>query len=50
MVVDDSTFGLALMHAHKDIPLNLEEILNHFASLHPRRMRMANLLDDDNSA
>ncbi|XP_068703325.1 52 kDa repressor of the inhibitor of the protein kinase-like [Montipora foliosa] len=39
--------GLALMHAHRDIPLDLDEIINLFASLHPRRMRMANILCSD---
>ena len=27
--------GLALMHAHRDIPLNLDEIIDLFAALHP---------------
>lgn len=28
--------GLAIMHAHRDIPLDLDEIIDLFASLHPR--------------
>ena len=28
--------GLTIMHAHRDIPLDLDEIINLFASLHPR--------------
>ena len=36
--------GLALMHAHRDIALNLDEIIDLLASLHPRRKRMANSL------
>ena len=39
--------GLALMHGHRDIALDLDEIINLFASLHPRRMRMANILCSD---
>ena len=39
--------GLALMHAHRDIPLNLDEIIDLFATLHPRRMRLADILFDD---
>ena len=39
--------GLALMHAHKSLPLDLNQIIDLFASLHPRRMRMANILDSD---
>ena len=39
--------GLALMHAHRDIALDLDEIINLFTSLHPRRMRMANILCSD---
>ena len=36
--------GLALMHAHRDIALNLDEIIDLLAFLHPRRKRMANSL------
>ena len=36
--------GLALMHAHRDIALNLDEIIDLLASLRPRRKRMANSL------
>lgn len=41
--------GLALMHAHREIPLDLDQLIDKFALLHPRRMRMANILDEDNS-
>jgi hypothetical protein len=34
------------MHAHVDVNLNLGEIIDLFANLHPRRMRMANILQD----
>ena len=36
--------GLALMHIHYAMDLNLEEIINSFAKQHPRRM-VLNLLD-----
>ena len=41
--------GLTLMHAHKAISLDYEKIIDLFATLHPRRMRMVHILcsDDD---
>ena len=39
--------GLAIMHAHRDILSDLDEIIDLFAFLHPRRMRMANILCSD---
>ena len=39
--------GLALMHAHREIPLDLDEIIDSFARKHPRRMRMVNILCGD---
>ena len=39
--------GLAIMHALRTTPLDLDEIIDLFASLHPRRMRMANILCSD---
>ena len=39
--------GLALVHAHRDIALDLDEIINLLASLHPRWMRMASILCSD---
>ena len=39
--------GLALMYSHRDINLDLEKIVDLFANLHPRRMRMANILQDE---
>ena len=41
--------GLALMHAHREIALDLDEIIDLFASKHPRRTRMANILCSDDS-
>ena len=39
--------GLALMHTHREIPLDLEQILHLLAFLHSRRMRMVHILRDD---
>lgn len=39
--------GLALMHTHREMELNLEEIIDLFATRHPRRMKMVNILCSD---
>lgn len=38
--------GLALMHAHRGMELDLEQIIDLFANLHPRRMRMENIVNE----
>lgn len=43
-MVQDRLNGLALMHAHRDMKFDLEKLIDLFANLHPRRMRMENLL------
>ena len=44
----DRLNGLALMHAHRNtIPLDYEKIIDLFATLHPRRMRMAHIICSD---
>ena len=45
-MVQDRLNGLALMHAHREMELDLEQIIDLFANLHPRRMRMENLLNE----
>ena len=45
-MVQDRLNGLALMHARREMELDLEQIINFFANLHPRRMRMENILND----
>ena len=42
-MVQDRLNGLALMHAHREMELDLEKIIDLFANLHPRRMRMENI-------
>ena len=44
-MVQDRLNGLALMHAHREMELDLEQIIDLFANLHPRRMRMENILN-----
>lgn len=39
--------GLALMNVHSDISLDINELIDVFASRHPRRMKLTNILDDD---
>ncbi|XP_066029066.1 52 kDa repressor of the inhibitor of the protein kinase-like [Pocillopora verrucosa] len=43
-MTQDRLNGMALMHAHRDMDFDLECIIDLFAELHPRRMRMANIL------
>ena len=41
--------GLALMHSHRDMNFDMNSIVDLFANLHPRRMRMANILQEGES-
>ena len=45
-MVQDRLNGLALMHAHREMELDLEQNIHLFANLHPRRMRMENILNE----
>ena len=36
--------GLALMYTHKEMELDLAKIIDFFPHLHPRRMRLGNIL------
>ena len=36
--------GLALMHIHYDIQLDVDEIINRFARISPRRMALENIV------
>ena len=38
--------GLALMHSHRDMNFAMNSIVDLFANLQPRRMRMANILQE----
>ena len=39
--------GLALMNFHYSMDIDLEDVLNTFARMHPRRMALTNILDFD---
>ena len=41
----DRLNGLALLHTHRHMSLNIEELVDKFASEQPRRMRLYNILD-----
>ena len=38
--------GLALLHIHYNMEIDLDEIIRRFARLHPRRMELANILSE----
>eukprot|EP00112_Aurelia_sp_Birch-Aquarium-sp1_P013364 Seg2834.3 transcript_id=Seg2834.3/GoldUCD/mRNA.D3Y31 product="52 kDa repressor of the inhibitor of the protein kinase" protein_id=Seg2834.3/GoldUCD/D3Y31 len=39
--------GLALLHIHREMNLNIEKLINMFASQYPRRMEMRDILNSD---
>ena len=39
--------GLALLSIHRDIDLNMDDIINRFARKNERRMSLINILDTD---
>ena len=41
--------ALALLHVHREIHLDVEEIINRFAVRHPRRMKLLDILNTDPS-
>ena len=41
--------GLALLHIHREIDLDVHEVIDRFAIRHPRRMKLINILDSDPS-
>ena len=41
----DRLTGLALLHIH-DIPIDIDQVIEEFAMLHPRRMKLTNILND----
>ena len=40
----DRLTSLALMHIHKDIPINSEQLIEDFAIQHPRSLKVRNIL------
>ena len=39
--------GLALMHVHRHMNFNIDEIIDNFARAYPRRMRFLNVVSSD---
>ena len=39
--------GLAMMHIHQDIQLDVDRLVNRFALMHPRRMLLKDILSDE---
>ena len=39
--------GLAALHSHCDIRINVDAIIDKFARMHPRRLEMINILCTD---
>ena len=38
--------GLTLLHIHRDIPLEISDVIDEFARRHPRRLKLSNILVD----
>ena len=47
MMANERLTDLALLHIHRDIPVDTAAIINEFAQRHPRRLEMANTLSSD---
>jgi len=43
----DRLTSLALMHIHRDMPINTEQLIEDFAIQHPRRLKLRNILDSN---
>ena len=41
---DERLSSLALLHVHRDIDINVEDIMDEFNRRHPRRLQLANIL------
>jgi len=41
---ENSLASLALMHIHYDMQIDLEEVVELFATMHPRMVELSNLL------
>ena len=47
-MTEDRLTSLALMHIHYDFRININEIVDIFAELHPRRMQLSSVLLERN--
>ena len=43
---EDRVNGLAALHVHKHLPLDLENMMDDFAAMHPRRMMVTTILTE----
>ena len=41
---EDRLNGLSLMYTHRNIPLNVAQLVDKFAGLHPRRLQLTDIL------
>ena len=41
--------NLALLHIHRDIHIDVQEVVDQFAIRHPRRMKLVDILNSDPS-
>ena len=39
--------SLALMHAHRDVIIDTDKVIDRFAVRHPRCMKLLDILNDD---
>jgi len=45
-MVNSRLTGLTMMHVHRDIPIDMNAVIDEFARRHPRRMELSNILMD----
>ena len=43
-MTEERLTALALLHIHYDTSIDMEEVVNIFAHMHPRRLEMDNIL------
>lgn len=43
-MVNSRLTGIALMHIHRDIPIDIKHVIDEFARRHPRKMELINIL------
>ena len=44
---ENRLIGLALLHVHREIQLDIQEVIDRFAIRHPRRMKLLDILNTD---
>ena len=43
---DEGLTSLTLLHVHRDIDIEISEVINELARRHPRRIQLASILQD----